>query len=287
MSVPLQQLQRWMQSVVVHPGPVEQAVADAAVRRELPAGGLGDVILPSAHLDPVQRLGIYHAMYPLRMEEALAADYPALKHFLGEQEFFALAQGYAQAFPSRSFTLNPFGRRLPDYLQATASGAGNGRAAGVRRRAFCHDLARLELAIVEAFDAPETPALDEDAIAGVPADAWEGARLVPVAAFRLLSLRYPAGAYLDSLHDPAHAHPPLRRQDSWIVVYRRSYAVYRHDLGRAAHDVLADLAAGRTVGEAVGAALKRRGTARPQADDLFRWFRQWAAAGLFTRVERA
>jgi hypothetical protein len=274
-SVPLQRMQRWMQAVVVHPGSVREAVEDPQAQAEVPAAQVGDVILPSAHLDPMERLGIYHSMYPLRMEEALSADYPALKHFLGDHDFFALARGYAQAFPSRNFSLNPFGRRLPEYLLA----------APVRKREFCRELARLELAITEVFDAPEVEALSEEAIAGVPAEAWENARLVPVPMFRLLALRYPASAYLDSVSDEAHGHPPIRRQDSWMVVYRRSYAVYRQDLGRAAHDVLADLAAGLTVGQAVGAALKRRGAARAQADDLFRWFRQWAAAGLFARVD--
>jgi hypothetical protein len=274
-ALPLRRLQRWMQVVVVHPGTVEEAVADPRAQEEVPAARVDEVILPSATLDPVQRLGIYHAMYPLRMEEALATDYPALKHFLGEAEFFELARGYAQAFPSRSFTLNPFGRRLPEHLLA----------APVRKRPFCHDLARLELAITEAFDAPETPVLDERAIAAVPAEAWEGARLVPIAALRLLALRYPASAYLDSYRDERHVHPAIRRQDGWVAVYRRSYAVYRHELGRAAHGVLADLAAGLTVGRAVAAALKRRGAARAQADELFRWFRQWAAAGLFARVD--
>jgi len=43
--------------------------------------------------------------------------------------------------------------------------------------------------------------------------------------------------------------------------------------------------AGRTVGEAVSAALKRRGRARLDANDVFRWFRQWAAAGMFAKIE--
>jgi hypothetical protein len=180
-----------------------------------------------------------------------------------------------QAHPPRSFTLAALGRHLPEFV---------GQAAFVRRRAFCHDLARLELAISEVFDAPETPALDEAAIAAVPAEAWEGARLLPIAAFRLLALRYPVSAYLDSLRDEQHRHPSAAQKDGWVAVYRRSYSVYRHDLTRAAHDLLADLFAGRTVGEAVAAALKRRGRARLPADDAFRWFRQWAAAGMFSEV---
>jgi hypothetical protein len=274
-ALPLERLQRWMQSVVTHPGDIEEAAGSAEARRELPPEQVGAVILPSATLTPLERLEIYQGMYPLRMEEALASDFPGLKHFLGDHAFFHLVTAYTEAHPSRSFTLNPLGEHLAAFV-ATAP---------VPRPAFCAELARLERTIAEMFDAPETPALGEEAITQVPAEAWETARLVPIAALRLLALRYPAGAYLDSLKDERHQHPSPARADEYVVVYRRDYAVYRQDLSRAAHHLLADLAAGQTVGAAVAAALRRRGRARPQEDDLFRWFRQWAGAGLFTRVE--
>lgn len=277
-ALPLEQLQRWMQAVIVHPGSIEEAARSAPARAELPAEQVGTVILPSAGLQPLERLEIYQGMYPLRMEEALAADYPGLKHFLGDHVFLHLATAYVQVHPSCSFTLNPLGEHLADFLST---------AKGVRKRAFCRELARLERALAEVFDAPQTDALGEETIAEVPAEAWAGARLVPIAALRLLALRYPASAYLDSLRGDAHQHPAVVRQDEWVVVYRRAYAVYRYDLSRAAHDLLADLVAGHTVGQAVATALKRRGRARPQADDLFHWFRQWAAAGMFTEVRYA
>ena len=45
------------------------------------------MILPSRTLQPEERLAIYQGMYLLRMEEALETDYPALKHFLGDEAF--------------------------------------------------------------------------------------------------------------------------------------------------------------------------------------------------------
>src|SRR5262245_32289965 len=102
LELPLPSLQRWMQAVVAHPGRVEEAVADPAAAAELAPAGIEELILPSRSLTPVERVGIYHGMYLLRMEEALATDYPALKHFLGDEAFRALVRGYVQAHPSRS-----------------------------------------------------------------------------------------------------------------------------------------------------------------------------------------
>jgi hypothetical protein len=272
----LDRLQRWMLSVVVYPGTVGDALQDPRAADLLPPARLADVILPSRTLRPDERLAIYQGMYPLRMEEALATDYPGLKHFLGEAAFFELVKGYVEAHPSRSFSLNPLGQHLPEHVLEVP---------GLKRRAFAHDLARLERAMSQAFDAEHTPALSEAEIAMVAPEAWEGAHLKPVAAFQLLAFRYPVGAWLDSLRDEEHAHPSSRRRDTYAVVYRREYSVYRLDLTRAAHGLLADLAAGRTVGESVADAL-RRGRPRPDEDQLFRWFRQWVAAGVFGVIEQ-
>jgi len=274
LEVGLDRLQRWMQAVIVHPGLVEDALAAAA--DGVPAERLGEVVLPSRTLTPAERLDVYHGMYLLRMEEALASDYPALKHFLGDEGFFDLVRDYVQVHPSRSFSLNPLGYRLPEFVKT---------ASGLKRPDFCHELAQLELAVAQAFDGPETARLGEAAIAAVPPEAWEAARLTPVATFRLLSFRYPVNDYLQTVLDDDHDHPKARLKDQWIAVYRRDYVVYRLDLTRAAHDLLADLAGGTPLGDAIGKALKAGGKRAPSEHELFRWFRQWVSVGVFQSVE--
>jgi len=275
LELPLDRVQRWMQSVVVHLGSVEEGVASAEAEGHLPSGRVGEVILPSKTLTPVERVGIYHGMYLLRMEEALESDYPALQHFLGPSGFRTLVAGYVMAFPSRSYTLNRLGDHVPEYVKA---------APGVPRREFCHDLARLELMVTQVFDGPETKSLPAEAIAAVPEDAWERARLTPVAAFRLGAFRYPVNAYLDSMRGESHDHPKPRLKDSRVAIFRRDYAVRRVDLTRPAYDLLADLVAGKPLGDAVTAALRRGSRRGPREDELFRWFRDWVSLGMFARV---
>jgi hypothetical protein len=272
----LERLQRWMQAAVVQPGSVENAVRAPEAAALVPAERVGEVLLPNDALTSVERLGIYQGMYLLRMEEALESDYPGLKHFLGDRRFFELVRDYVQVFPSRTYTLNRLGDHFPEFVGSLK--------AGLRRRAFCHDLARLELAVAEVFDAEETDALSADAIAAVPEAAWERARLRPITAFRLLALGYPVSDYLQSVHDEGHDHPSLRARPSFVAVYRRNYSVRRLDLSRGAHDLLAALASGAPLGEAVASAITPGGRRAPKPDDLFRWFRQWVAGGVFRAV---
>jgi Putative DNA-binding domain len=274
--LPLDRMQRWLQAVIVHPGETKEALASTAAAAEVPAGHVADVILPSATLTPTERLGVYHGMYLLRMHDALASDYAALKHFLGDPGFFGLVRDYVQVYPSRSHSLNRLGDHLPEFLK---------NAPDFKRRDFCVDLARLECAIAQVFDAPETKPLSQDEIAAVAPEAWEHARLLPIEAFRLMTFQHPVNAYLQTVRDENHDHPKPRRKPEWVAIYRREYAVYRLDLSRDGHDLLADLTSGVPLGEAIGLALKRGGRKALGEDQLFKWFRDWVSGGVFRAVE--
>lgn len=258
----LADVQHWFQSVVVDPDEPRDDEAAA-------------VILPSPTLSPAERIGIYHGMYPLRMEEALASDYPALKHFLGDHHFRRFVHAYVQKHPSRSYTLNRLGDHVPDFIADYEN---------LQRRDFCHELARLELAITEVFDAEEVKPLGTAEIEATPQEAWGAARFAPVPAFRLLAFHYPVNDYLQSVKDDDHDHPKAKRKDNWVAIHRRSFSLYRLDLTRPAHDLLADLVAGRALGDAIETALTRRGRRRPSSDELFRWFRDWVSGGIFRSV---
>src|SRR5690348_5561133 len=170
-DVNLARIQRWMQACILNQGTCEEAIQSTPAQAEIPAEQARTLVKPSATLTPLERLDIYRGMYLLRMEEALEIDYPALAHFLGKDEFFRLVARYSDAYPSRSYTLNRLGDRLPEFV---------GTLTDIPKPDFCRDLARLEYGLTQVFDEEETPRLAEEAIQAVPQDAWENARLKPV-----------------------------------------------------------------------------------------------------------
>jgi hypothetical protein len=282
-SPSLDQVERWVQEFIVNPADDESVASSYA-------HAAAELLLPSRTLSPIERVGIYRGMYLLRMSEAIRADFPALEHFLGASRFQALVKDYVEAHPSRSYTLSRLRDHLPAYLLGAAS---------IPRRAAAHDLARLELAMCEVFDAPESPRLDPAALARAlaesaaprppspsaadpdPVTGWEQVRLRFIQAFALVSFRYPVNEYLQSVRDES-PHPRVRRADSWVAVYRRDYSVWRLPLSKPAFDTLKALSRGSTVGEALRAASSRR---RIEPDQVFKWFRIWADEGLFTALE--
>jgi len=258
-------LQEWMQGVVTHPGDVYQAAAEAAL-------GVDSVILPSASLQPIQRVGLYHGMYMLRMIEALTIDYGSVAHFLGEEAFEKLVRAYVQRFPSRSYTLNRLGDSLPEFIATSA----------LKRRIFLRDLASLELAMTHVFDEAEAEPLPGDAIASIAPERIAEARIVPIPALRLLSLDYDANEAFQAWRDERPMKP--QRRKSWVAIHRHDYGVRRMPLSREAFTFLGSLVAGQTIGDAI-AAFHRRIKRLPEQDELFTWFRDWSAAGLFAAIE--
>ncbi len=265
-----------MQAVIEQPGTIEEAVLAEPARAELDPSEIERVILPSKTLTAVERVGVYQGMYLLRMIEALEGDYPAVAHYLGDEEFAALVTRYVAAHPSASYTFNRLGRRFPEFVR---------QSRGVRGRGFVADLARLELSVTEVFDAPESPAWGAEDVASLSREAWETAVLRPIAAFRLGAYAYPVNAYLQSVKEDRHDHPGVGRMPTHVAVWRKRYEVWRLDLSRPAHDFLADLAKGRPFGKAVASAARRlQGS---PGDQLFRWLRDWVAEGMFEGVALA
>jgi len=273
----LNRIQRWMQACILKQGTSEEAIWSDGANAEIPADVALGLVLPSKALSALERLDIYRDMYLPRMEEALAIDYPALKHFLGADEFMHLAARYVAAYPSRSYTLNRLGDHLPEFVATLSE---------LPKQAFCADLARLEYALTMVFDAEETAPLSAEAVRAVPQEAWETARLKPIEAFRLLAFDYPVSAYIGAV-DGENPVPRIATTKSWVVAYRRDYRVHRMDLTKPGYELLSALASGRTMGEAITAVLTRKRRPAVKESQLFEWFRDWMSEGLFQLVELA
>jgi len=262
-----------MQAVIEQPGTVDEAVASEQAAALLDPKDVGRVVRPSATLTAVERVGVYQGMYLLRMVEALEADYTAVAHFLGDNAFAELVTRYVQAHPSRSYTLNRLGDEFPNFIRDSRA---------LRRRGFLTDLAWLERAVTEVFDAPETPPVTAEAIAAVREDEWPDVVLEPIAALRALSFAYPVNAYLQSVKDDNHDHPPVTRNPTRVVVWRKKYEVWRLDLSDKPFALLQSLSKGQPLGRAVArAAEDLRGVG---GEPIYRWLRDWVAEGMFKGI---
>jgi Putative DNA-binding domain len=264
----LQRLERWMHAVIVHPGSVEEAVRARSATRHVNGDEARRAILPSKTMEPLERLAVYQGMYPLRMHDALAADYPGLAAFLGRAHFLDFVLAYVRVFPSRSHTFARLGDYVPEFLERTRR---------FSPAPFLRDLARLERAINEVFEIDEDGAENSPSPPRHVAVNWESRRFAVTSTLRLLAFRHAAGPALDALK--AGRRPATRPRPTWAALHRRDFAVYRLDLTREEFHLLGALAKRQTLGAALREAARKNGTPlAPRA--VTRAFRTFTAEGL-------
>lgn len=135
----------------------------------------------TAKVSAERRLAIYYDAYRLRLLEALASNYPVLRAWLGEDQFEDIGIAYIAAHPSRHFSIRWFGHRLPEFLATTPPWEDKPGVA---------EMAALEWALSEAFDAQDGAVMRVADMAAIPAGAWPGMRLRLHPSVRRLDLRW-------------------------------------------------------------------------------------------------
>ena len=300
-QIPLDQIQRWLQAVIMHPDGVEAGIESDEARTEIDVtpDRVEQVVDPSKRRTSIERIEVYANAYYARLLECLRDEFPALLHAVGDEIFDGLAFGYLQAYPSTSYTLANLGGHFVQFLEETRprdeedteTRPTDDGEESPSWPDFMIDLARLERTYSEIFDGPGTERLKllgADEIQSIQPDDWPSARLVPVPCLRLLCLRYPVQEYATGVRKKED--PPLPDpRPTWLAVSRINYVVRRWTLSQIQYDLLAALIAGQTVGEAIEkAALSASQSGQSLdglADDLRSWFQEWSSAGFFQSIE--
>lgn len=222
----------------------ESRVATALARR---AGKNSDAfrltanrhLRPSATLQPVERLELYHRQYWYRLLDSLAEDFPVLQQLLGLRRFWSLAEAYLEATPSRSYTLRHLGSGLADFILANPDCAG-------RHPHHASELARLEYALCLAFEAAEQPTL--------PVTELDHARLQLQPHVQLFALRTNAGELWRRTQDGkairrARLAAPSASPTHFVAVFRQHLRPQMETLEPDAFRLLARIQRGGTLNE--------------------------------------
>jgi hypothetical protein len=219
---------------------------------------VGTPALPAA-----ERLAIYADMYLWRQVDALREDFPKLVALLGDEGFYALADGYVRAQPSEHPSLSKLGRRVAEYLVDHPAG-----------RVDLPDLARLEWARAEAFEAEDVPLAGIDSLRAVAPTDLPEVRFAFAPAVQLLHLDHDSPALWRAIEDGATLPPP-RRAEVHVAVWRKElevfHAVLATDEGRAVERAMAR--------EPFGAVCEPFAGRDDAVDTAFRAVASWFAEG--------
>lgn len=217
---------------------------------------------------PATQLETYREQFWLRHHGSMVEDFPALQASIGEDAFAHLCRRYFEAHPPSSFLLRDLGTGFARFVEES----------GEPR--FACDLARLEWAFIEAFDAADAPPLDPASIAAITEDQWPRAVLRLHPSMQLLDLAYPAEDVRAAFRVRGEVLRPEPRP-SPLVVYRRDLLLYVEPLEPAALALLVRLQRGEALGVASEEVAKSHGGIE---EKLGEWFARWTALGFVSSV---
>jgi len=126
--------------------------------------GANEAQLAQAIADPtgigaVTRMDVYRNAYYIRLQAALAHDFPVLLAVLGDEAFGHQMAKYLQACPSIAPSLRQLGQPLSDWFRKSDKHA-------------LADLAALEWAVLDAFDAADASTLDAKDLVTILPEHW-------------------------------------------------------------------------------------------------------------------
>ena len=250
------------------------ALADDAETAELARRHIGE----NVRLAPVEQLEIYREQFWLRHTSSLVEDFPGLGGIMGQGAWQRLVEEFLEEHPPASYTLRDLGQKLPDFV-ATRD--------WLEHRELCVDMARLEWAYIDLFDAMDAARLDPQKLAQVPEGAWEDTGLVLNPALMLLRVGYPVATLRRQLREPAEGNVPIPHpEQQHLVLYRSAEReLFHHAVSAGAYALLEALRDGLPLGHACERAIERApGDAEKIQAEVSTWFEQWARLGWIVDV---
>jgi hypothetical protein len=236
------------------------------------------VLSGNERVSPVAQLNIYREQFWLRHTSSLVEDFPGVSGILGQEAWEPLAETYLQKYPPDSWTLRDLGNRFPEHVAACSE---------LPHHALCVDMARLEWAYTELFDAPNSGPLDATKLSSIAPEAWGSARLVFSPSLRLLDVGYPVARLRRQLREAlaqGHSGPALEVPKPEA----QHLALYRSLQGELCYCVM-DAVPARLLqllhaGFALLQACETTAEQLPGSSDLIEtqvgtWFGQWGAKG--------
>lgn len=249
---------------------------------------LGAFVKGDGFRTPLERVQTYNRMYWYRTLDSLWEDFPGVRAIVGKK-FTPLAEAYLEKHPSTSFTLRHLGHAFPAWLKK------NSAKLPTKIAAMAAECASVEWALCQAFELETLPAFDPASL-GDP----EKLKLSLQPHLALFTLKYGIPDFLVALREPVneHAEPGNAAATSGpesravkkpkavlpkvgitrAVVYRTpDNGIATLEIDGVQAGLLADLAAGTTLGAALGKLARKRRA--PGPEQIGRWFASWNSRG--------
>lgn len=268
------ELQRWMGKTVTQPLTFENRLDRNLMLPDSTVSDVDKIISPSTKLTAIERLEIYNRGFWFRVLDSMGEDFPAVRALVGEDEFKTLVVRYIRSNPSTNWTLRNLGMKFEPWLRSASHSSGPLLVAA--------DVARLEWAYIESYDAPEDSPLDP--IQHEQSGAALKLRLQ--SHVQLLRVDYSVHEFVAAVHDGEGATPTVfPKQTEFLAIYRRDFVVTHISLPPFGFLVLHGLRHWQTLEDVFNAELSHQSLSQNDVQQIGKQFQEWSRLGFFTSRE--
>jgi len=184
-------------------------------------------------------VAVYRRNMMANLGGALAATFPVVERLVGEAFFREAARRYVLGHPSRSGDLNEYGEGFAAFLEAYPH---------ARQLAYLADVARLEWACHESYQAADQAALDLAALAAVAPEAYPRIRFSLHPSVRLVRSGHPVEAIWSANQGDRDGTPERDAGPDHVLVYRAAGTIRVIAIDEASA-AMGEEAAARLLGE--------------------------------------
>jgi hypothetical protein len=230
---------------------------------------LAAVVLPTSTLAPEARIRIYAEMYLARLVDVLGEDFPRTAAVLGEG-FAPLCRRYLACHPSEDPSVRHVGTRFAAFLATEPA----------LEPPWLAELARLERARVDVFDAPDLVPIRLTDLAAVAPEAWGELRFTPVPALEVVRSAWPVQRAW-AAGEPIALDP----EPTALRVWRQDFKVFHAPLDPLEGAALDALCAGEPFG-AICEAVAEHATPEEAPAQAGALLRRWLEDGLIAAIAR-
>ena len=169
-------------------------------------------------LGPEARLDIYAQMYCARLLDILHEDFSRVAEILGDACFYEIARAYLRHYPSTNPSVRCLGAHFASFLETRAESAS---------LPFLADLARLEWARLEAFDAPDTESLRLEHLQVIPLDEWPELQFRLIPACQILHCAWPIHEIWVAAGEGTWQDKQVRPAETVLRIWRDDFTIYQ------------------------------------------------------------
>jgi len=192
-----------------------------------------------------KRFDVYRNNVTVSLTEALETAFPAVRKLLGASNFGVLSLSYVRRYRPESPLLMFYGARMPEFLEMFEP---------AREIAYLPDVAKLELALREAYHAADSVPLAPTALQ-IPADRLMASRITFAPSVRLVRSIWPVHGIWRFNMESGAAKPQAGGEN--VLVTRPAFDPKLSTLAPGGGTFVAELMAGTSFGQAVDAALSK------------------------------